>query len=311
MTMGQLVASLLIVNMVMPGLERVVRNMQNVYELLSALNKIGYVEDLPLERRGGEILPKSEHGARIDIRGLRFAYKEGDEVLHGFDLSLKPGERISLFGPNGSGKTTLAEILCGLLEPTAGLVQINGIDVRDLDLQSLRSAVAFMGEAYEIFPGTIIENIGLGREEINHFDIMWALDVVQFHEELNVLPDGLKTILTTGGKNLSRGQAQKLMLARAIVKRPQLLILDEAFTAIEERSKLDILKRIYSYDHPWTVIDISHDADSILVSDRIVVLSQGRVVESGTPKELIARVDGKLEYLFPQLVHILRSIGHK
>ncbi len=309
LTMGQLVASLLIINMVLPGLERLVRNLQNVYELLSALNKIGYVEDLPLERKDGELLPKSSQGARVDIRGLRFAYTEGNDILRGLDLSLNPGEKISLFGSNGSGKTTLAALLCGLLEPEAGLVQVNGIDIRDVDLQSLRGSVALMNDANEIFPGTIIENVGLGRKEIGHFDIMWALDLVQFNEELNYLPDGLKTVLGSGGKNLSRGQAQKLLLARAIVKRPQLLILDEAFTAIEERSKLDILDRIYSPELPWTIIDISHDAHSILRSNRIIVLSEGRIVESGTPQELIKRINGNLEHLFPQLVQILRVIA--
>jgi len=312
LAMGQLVASLLIVNMILPALERLVRNMQNVYELLSALGKIGYVEDLPLERTDGAILARSSQGARIDIRGLRFAYREGDDVLCGIDLSLNPGERISLFGPNGSGKTTLAEILCGLLEPTGGLVQINGLDVRDINLESLRSAVGLMSEADEIFPGSIIDNISLGRKTLNHLDVMWALDLVQFNEELSLLPNGLHTVLTTGGKNLSRGQTQKLLLARAIVKRPQLLILDEAFTAIEERSKIEILDRIYSPDLSWTIIDISHDADSIHHSDKIVLVSQGKVVESGTAPELIRRVDGRLEHLFPQLVQMLRIVeGHE
>lgn len=308
MTMGQLVASLLIVNMILPGLERVVRNMQNVYELLSALGKIGYVEDLPLERKGGEVLPRSSQGARIDVKGLRFSYVEGQEVLQGLDLSLRSGERISLFGPNGSGKTTLAEILCGLLDPGAGMVQINGIDVRDLSLDSLRKVVTLMADMNEIFPASITENITLGRPDITHLDTLWALDLVKFEEELRFLPNGLQTQLTTGGRNLSRGQVQKLLLARAIAKRPQLLILDEAFTAIEERTKLEILDRIYSKDLPWTIIDISHDADSILRSDRIVVLSHGKIVESGTAQELIQRVDGRLEYLFPQLVQILRII---
>jgi ATP-binding cassette subfamily B protein len=309
LTMGQLVASLLIVNMVLPALERVVRNMQNVYELLSALGKIGYVEDLPLERKGGEILPRSSQGARLDIRGLRFAYSENNEVLQGLDLSLQPGERISLFGPNGSGKTTLAEILCGLLDPGAGMVQINGIDVRDLSLDSVRKAVALMGDSNEVFPASILENVTLGRKDITHLDTLWALELVKFEEELRFLPNGLQTELTTGGRNLSRGQVQKLLLARAIVKRPQLLILDEAFTAIEERTKLEILDRIYSKDLPWSIIDISHDADSILRSDRIVVLSQGKIVESGTAEELIKRVNGRLEYLFPQLVQVLRVIN--
>jgi len=308
LTMGQLVASLLIVNMVLPGLERLVRNMQNVYELLSALGKIGYVEDLPLERKGGEVLPRSSQGARVDIRGLHFAYNEGNEVLRGLDLSLQPGERISLFGPNGSGKTTLAEILCGLIEPGGGLVQINGIDVRDLDLSSLRKAVTLMNDTNEIFPVSVLENVTLGRTDVSHLDALWSLDVVGFEEELKYLPKGLQTKLTTGGRNLSRGQVQKLLLARAIVKRPQLLILDEAFTAIEERTKLEILDKIYSPDLHWTIIDISHDADSILRSDRIVLLSQGKIVESGTPDQLIQRVDGRLEHLFPQLVQVLRIV---
>lgn len=310
LTMGQLVASLLIVNMVLPGLERVVRNMQNVYELLSALGKIGYVEDLPLERKGGELLPRSSQGARLDIRGLRFSYDGKNDVLQGLDLSLQPGERISLFGPNGSGKTTLAEILCGLLDPSAGMVQINGIDVRDVNLDSLRKAIALMGDSNEIFPASIIENITLGRNDVTHLDTLWALDLVKFEEELRFLSDGLQTKLTSGGRNLSRGQVQKLLLARAIVKRPQLLILDEAFTAIEERTKLEILDRIYSKDLAWSIIDISHDADSILRSDRIVVLSHGKIVESGTARELIQRTNGRLEYLFPQLVQILRTIKH-
>lgn len=307
LTMGQLVSSLLIINMILPGLERLVRNLQNVYELLSALGKIGYVEDLPLERRGGLDLPYSQAGAEIKIKGLRFSYSEKSPVLSGLDLDIGAGERISLFGHNGSGKTSLAKILCGLVEAQEGLVSINGVDIRDLDLASLRKSVALVSDANEIFPGTIIENLSLGRAEISHTDILWALELVRF-DELDKLADGLSTKLGSAGKNLSRGQVQKLLLARAIVKRPQLIIFDEAFTAIEEKAKLEILDRIYSSEQKWTIIDISHDADSIMRSDRIVLLSQGKIVESGSTEELIKRVDGMLEELFPQLVHLLRVV---
>lgn len=307
LTMGQLVSSLLIVNMILPGLERVVRNCQNIYELLSALGKIGYVEDLPLERRGGEPLPESNLGASVKIKALRFAYSEQKNVLQGIDLQLAAGERISLFGHNASGKTTLAKILCGLIDPGEGLVEINGIDVRDIELASLRRSVALVSDNNEIFPGTIIQNVSLGRPEITHADVMWALDLVQF-DEFSHLPNGLQTELGTAGRGLSRGQVQKLLLARTIVKRPQLLIFDEAFTAIEERSKLQILDRIWAADHKWTIIDISHDADCIMRSDRIILMSEGKIVESGTPRELIKHVDGYLEELFPQLVHILRIV---
>jgi ATP-binding cassette subfamily B protein len=188
-----------------------------------------------------------------------------------------------------------------------GLVEIDGVDVRDVDLQSLRKVVSMVSDNNEIFPGTITENVCMGRPEISHSDLMWALDMVRF-TELSHFADGLHTQLGTGGKNLSRGQVQKLLLARAIVKRPRLLIFDEAFTAIEESAKLDILERLYAPEQNWTIIDISHDADSILRSDRIVMMDQGTIVESGTPQELIKRVDGRLERLFPQLVHILRVV---
>lgn len=307
LTMGQLVASLLIVNLVIPGVERIVRNMQNVYELLSALGKIGYVEDLPLERRGGEHLPKTGSGARIDIKGLRFAYDGGEQVLRGLNMNLSAGERISLFGHNATGKTTLAKILCGLVEPSEGLAQVNGVDVRDVDLESLRRSVGLVSDNNEIFPGSIIDNVSLGRPEISYADVTWALDLVRF-DEFSHLPHGLQSEVGAAGKSLSRGQIQKLLLARAIVKRPDLLIFDEAFTAIEEKSKLEILDNIYSKDQSWTIIDISHDADSITRSDRIFMIADGQIVESGTPSALIRRLDGRLEELFPQLVRILRIV---
>ncbi|MBL0188161.1 MAG: ATP-binding cassette domain-containing protein [Candidatus Obscuribacter sp.] len=308
LTMGQLVASLLIVNIMMPALERLVRNMQNVYELLSALGKIGYVEDLPLDKEGGESIGKNERGARIDIRGLHFAFQGGEDVLRGVDMSVAAGEQISLFGPNGSGKTTIAEILSGLLEPGSGLVQINGIDVRDADLVSLRQNVALMSDANEILPGTILDNVSLRRPDISYDDVLWALDMVQFTHESRSLPNGLQTEIFSGGRNLSRGQIQKILLARCIAKRPQLLILDEAFTAIEESAKVDIMDRIYSKEVPWTIIDISHDADSILRSQKIFLLEEGKIVESGPSREMISKVGGKLEQLFPQLVPILRIL---
>lgn len=307
LTMGQLVASLLIVNIVMPALERLVRNLQNVYELLSALGKIGFVEDLPLERKGGEQLPVSNDGIQLTIKNLCFSYGPNIQLFNGLDLFLKPGERVSLFGPNGSGKTTLAKIICGLVEPTSGLVQVNGVDVRDTNLHSLRQNVALMTDLNEILPTTIFENVTLGRAEITYQDILWAIDLVKF--DLHSFQEGLQTKLSAGGANLSRGQIQKLLLARAIVKRPKLLILDEAFTAIEERTKLEILDRLYADSLRWTIVDISHDADSITRCDRILVLDQGKIIESGTPRELIQRIDGRLEHLFPQLVRTLRIVN--
>lgn len=307
LALGQLVAAQLLVTQMLPAIERLIRHLQTLYELLSALGKIGYVEDLPLERAEGSDCKVAQGGASLNIQGLKVDYGQKSNVINNMNLQLKPGERISLMGPNASGKSTLAFVLSGLIEPSSGLVQINGMDVRDINYESLRSIVSLVTDSNEIFEGTIETNVTFERSEIKHEDMLWALRMVDFEEELVGMRDGLKTQLLSGGRNLSRGQAQKLLIARAIAQKPKLLILDEAFTGIEERSKMQILDRLFSADMPWTIIDISQDADTIFHADRMVFLSQGQVVESGSLKELLAQKNSQLEQLFPKLVELIRK----
>lgn len=309
LALGQLVASQLIVTQMLPAIERVTRHLQTLYELLSALGKIGYVEDLPLERRDGAVVKRTEGGAAVRVKGLRVTFANDNTVLDGVDLNLDPGERISLFGANRSGKSTLAYVLCGLLEPGAGIVELNGMDVRHIGMDSLRSVVSLVTDSNEVFEETIENNLTFGRPDVSHEDILRALDMVAFEEDLVRLPEGLKTQLLSGGRNLSRGQVQKLMIARAILQRPQLLILDEAFTGIEEKTKLQILDRIYANDVPWTIIDISQDADTIFHSSRIVILKEGVIVESGSLRDLLTRKNSEFESLFPNLADLVRRSG--
>lgn len=306
LALGQLVASQLIVTQMLPAIERVIRNLTTLYELLSALGKIGYVEDLPLERRDGTPLPRTEGGALVRVKGLQVSFGKDNNVLKALDLELQPGERVSLFGPNCSGKSTLAYVLCGLLEPSAGLVEINGMDVRNIQIDSLRSVVSLVTDSNEIFEGSIEHNVSFGRTDVSHQDILEALEMVHFEEDLIYMPDGLKTMLLSGGRNLSRGQIQKLMIARAIVQKPQLLVLDEAFTGIQENTKLKILDLLYSQKNSWTLIDISQDADTIFHSSRIFFLKNGTIVESGSIDELIARRNSEFEQLFPHLANLVR-----
>ena len=307
LALGQLVAAQLLVTQMLPALERLIRHLQTLYELLSALGKIGYVEDLPMERVDGAECAVTAGGASINIQALHVDYGQRTNVINGMNLQLQPGERISLMGPNGSGKTTLAFVLSGLIEPTSGLVAVNGMDVRSINYESLRSIVSLVSDANEIFEGTIETNVTFGRPEISHADMLWALKLVDFEEELVGMRDGLKTQLLSGGRNLSRGQTQKLLIARAIVQKPQLLILDEAFTGIEERSKMQILDRLFAESMPWTIIDISQDADTIFHSSKMVFLRDGKVVESGSLRELLARSGSQLELLFPKLVELIRK----
>lgn len=309
LALGQLVASQLIVTQMLPALERIIRHLQTLYELLSALGKIGYVEDLPLERRDGIAAVSTGSGATVNVQGLHVDYGRRTNVLNGLNLQLQAGERVTLLGPNGSGKSTFAFVLAGLLEPSSGLVLINGMDVRDMHVDSLRTLVSLVTDSNEIFEGTVETNVTLGRTEIKHEDLLWALAMVDFEEELVQMPDGLKTKLLSGGRNLSRGQIQKLMVARAIVQKPQMLILDEAFTGIEERAKLQILNRLYAREMPWTIIDISQDADTIFHSSKLLMLRGGKLVESGSLRELLSKQGSQFEQLFPHLAGLVRQSG--
>lgn len=301
LTLGQVVAAEMVVVGALQGFEKLIRLLENIYDLLTSLDKIGYVTDLPSERENGRLIPSSPTGASVSCRKLRFAYEGQRPVLANLDLELEPGEHASLVGASGVGKSTLAALFCGLHEPTQGLVRINGMDVRDVSLHSLRRVVALVGDNNEIFAGTIEENILVGRAYISHEDLQWAIDTARLTEELVRMPDGLQTQVVSEGRNLSRGQVQRLLIARAIVDRPQLLILDEGFTGIDERDKLDILDELYHPQHAWTVVDISHDPETVARAHTIHVLAQGRIIESGPLSQLTKKPNSEFARLFPSL----------
>jgi ATP-binding cassette subfamily B protein len=305
LTIGQLVASEIVVVSVLAGMDKVISQLEHVYDLLTALDKVGQVEDLPVERVGGAEVPVSDEGATVVCRNVRFSYHPGVEILSGLDLTIKSGEWVSVLGSSGAGKSTLMALICGLLEPSHGTVEVNGVDVRDADLDALRLIVGMVGDQEDIFEGTVEENIRVGADWLTQEDIRWALDMVQLTDELAALPQGLRTPLVSGGHNLSRGQVQRLLLARTIVRRPRLLILDEAFTGVDERTKLKILDAIYDPAHRWTIIHISHDAEIVIRSSTIHVLDKGVIVETGSPEELSWRRGGAFASLFPEVARQL------
>ena len=306
LTLGQLVAAEIVVLNVLSALEKLVRNCDTFYDLLTGLDKVGHISDLPLERDGGTSLSEDGDGLTVECLKLHFSY-DSREVLSGVNLSIASGERASLVGASGAGKTTLASLVCGLQDASQGTVEVGGFDVRDLNLKSLRGQLGLVGDSNEIFEGSIEDNISLGRANVSHQDIRWALNVAQFTDDLIELPHGLNTVVISGGRNLSRGQVQRLLLARAIVERPRLLILDEAFVGIDEKTKLKILDSLFAKENKWTVLDISHDAEVVMRSDRVYVLSASKISESGHPADLAWRADSEFAVLFPELAIQIRS----
>jgi ABC-type bacteriocin/lantibiotic exporter with double-glycine peptidase domain len=311
LTLGQLVAAEIVVLTVLAALEKLIRNCDTFYDLLTGLHKVGHLTDLPLERVPGIELPINNCGLSVTCRGVRFSYNRSREILAGVDFRLNAGERASLVGASGAGKSTIASILCGLHEATNGTIEMAGLDIRDIELKSLRRSVGLVGDTNEIFEGTIEENVSLGRSFVSHQDVRWALELAQFSDDLVNAPYGLGTRLVSGGGNLSRGQVQRLLIARAVAERPRLIILDEAFTGIDEKTKLKIIDALFAPENLWTVLDISHDAEVVMRSSKVYVLSQGIIVESAPPADLAWRNESEFSTLFPDLAKQIRSVERR
>ena len=301
LTLGQLVAAQIIVALVLASLDKLVRHNEKLYDLLTGLEKVGHLTDLPTERAGGQALPQRACGASVVCRGVRFGYDPARPVLDGLDLTLEPGDRVSLVGGNGAGKSTLVALLCGLESPQEGTVEIDGVDLRSVDLESLRRNVALVTDARDLFSGTVRDNIVLGRPHVAPDDLRWAVELVG----LDDLPNGLETPVVSGGGNVSRGLAQRILIARAVVDRPRLLILDEGLSGIEERAAVTILERMMAPENAWTLVDVTHEPDIVARAREVWVLAEGRFVAHGTPKEVAD--DGEFSRLFPYLSQTLRS----
>ena len=307
LSLGQLVASGVIMVMLLYALEKLVAKFSDFYDLLTALEKVAQITDLPIDYRDSlintfpSIETDSSKGLSVECKNLSYAYIEQQPILNELNLSIQSSERVSLVGFSGSGKSTLALIICGVLSPQKGQTLIGHRDIKQIPLVELNRETSLVGDEQDVFEGTFIENITVGRS-ISYEDIQWALKVTCLDQDISKLPDGLNTLLKSTGVNLSRGQIQRIMLARAIVDRPKLLILDESFTGIDDVTRLTVLDNIMHSSNPWTVIDISHDPELILRSERIHVLSHGKITTSGNPLELLANNNKNLLALFPALV---------
>ncbi|MFY7953411.1 MAG: ATP-binding cassette domain-containing protein, partial [Armatimonadaceae bacterium] len=170
-----------------------------------------------------------------------------------------------------------------------------------------RQVVTAVGYSAEIFAGTIEENVTVGREHLDASQVRWALQLAQLDPDLVNMPDGIRTRLVAGGQNLSRGQVQRLMIARAVVDKPSLLVLDEALTGIDEGTAQRILDAIFDPSQSWTIVDISHEPAVVMRADTVHVLANGKIVESGSAATLAADSDTEFARLFPRLSKQLRE----
>ena len=210
-------------------------------------------------------------------------------MLENFSLHVKAGETISFVGESGCGKTTTLNLVLGFNLATKGQVLIDGKDIRDIDLHSYRSHIAIVPQNSVLFTGTIRENITYGVENASEEDLMAAIEAARLTDFISKLPDGLDTVLTEHGANLSGGQRQRISIARAIIRKPSVIIFDEATSALDTVSEREIQKAIDNLTENHTTFIVAHRLSTIRNADRIAFLKNGKCQEIGTFDELMEK----------------------
>ncbi len=260
LTLGQLVAAELIVNGVLAGVSKFGKYLESYYDLVASVDKVGAIVDLQSERIGGAERVASVEPAHLELSNVSYSYDGQNFALRDVSFSVQPGERVAFLGSHASGKSTLVDLLYGMRPPTSGQVKLDGIDVRAIALRDWRRDVALVGQP-EIFDGTVLENLCLGRESVPVSLITEALDIVALSEDIGSLPEGPATKLGHSGSRLTSSQAARLTIARGLVAEPRLLIIDEALDGLGVETARKVLRGIAGSKHKPTLIVLTGSAD--------------------------------------------------
>ncbi|WP_338661421.1 ABC transporter ATP-binding protein [Pararoseomonas sp. SCSIO 73927] len=258
-------------------------------EGLAGLSRVNAVIDAPRgidDRPGAPALPPGQ--GRVAFEEVRFAYEDGRVALDGVTLVAEPGRTVALVGPSGAGKSTALALVPRLYDPSSGRVTMDGADLRGVSLESLRDAIAYVGQDAVVFDDTAFANIACGRPGATAVEVEDAARAAAAHDFITALPEGYDTVLGPGGARLSGGQRQRISLARALLRNPRVLLLDEATSALDTASEAAVQAALATLRAGRTTLVVAHRLSTVRDADLIVVMESGRVAESGTHAELLA-----------------------
>ncbi|MEG5035368.1 ABC transporter ATP-binding protein [Microcoleus sp. AT3-D2] len=262
-----------------------------IFELLA-------IQPTVVEKPGATELPHVT--GKVEYRNINFAYNSETPILQNMSLLVLPGEMIALVGASGAGKTTLVNLLPRFYDPQAGQILIDGIDIQDVTLNTLRRQIGIVPQETILFSGTIAQNIAFGQSYYELKDVQKAAEIANAHQFISQFPDGYQTWVGERGVNLSGGQKQRIAIARAVLLDPRILILDEATSALDSESEGLVQEALERLMRDRTVFIIAHRLATVRRADRILVLEKGRIVESGTHEELLEKGDRYAGYYAQQ-----------
>lgn len=236
---------------------------------------------------GGTQLPLSKIEGKITFEDVSFSYKGREEVFTNFTVDINSGDTVAFVGSTGSGKTTIVKLLLRLYDPIKGKVTLDGINLKDMDLQDLRKGIGLVSQDTFLVDGTVRENIAYGRPETQLEEIIEAAKIAEVHDFIINLPYGYDTLVGERGQKLSGGQRQRISIARAVLKDPPILVLDEATSSVDNETEAAIQRSLERIIHDRTTILIAHRLSTIRNADKICVIENGNIIEEGTHSELV------------------------
>ena len=286
---GSLLAILLYTRRFFDPMEEMAMFYNSYQSAAAALEKIsGVLEEEPSVPDPVQPVDLWEAKGAVDFRDVRFAYREDRVVLPDFSLSIPSGQTVALVGSTGAGKSTLAKLLARFYDPTAGVVELDGVDLRRLHPKDLRRAIVMVTQEAYLFSGSVAENIALGKPDATPDEIVAAATAVGADAFIRKLPDGYETDVNKRGGRVSAGQRQLISFARAFLADPAVLILDEATASLDIPSERLVQEGLTTLLADRTAIIIAHRLSTVSIADRVLVMEHGRIVEDGAPADLIA-----------------------
>jgi len=273
---------------------------------LASAKRVFALIDLEPEASDEHLSADIEADGRVRLKDVYFSYDKNTKLIEDLNLDVKPGSRIAIVGPTGSGKTTVINLLMRFYDADKGTIEVSGVDIKKMQRKTLRSMYGMVLQDTWLFEGTVRENIAYGKEDATEEEIINAAKAAYAHSFIKRLPDGYDTVITKEGSNLSQGQRQLLSIARVMLIKPPMLILDEATSNIDTRTEIHIQKAFARLMEGRTSFIVAHRLSTIKEADLILVMNQGRIIEKGSHEELLAK-EGFYHKLYHSQFHVTQT----